>query len=46
MRMTGKDTQCAVIKLCVDGKMPPSDIHTQLQHAHGDDCMGTNSVRQ
>jgi len=30
--MTGNDMQCAVTELCVDGEMPPSDIHTQLQH--------------
>jgi hypothetical protein len=39
--MTGKDMQCAVIELCADREMPPLDIHTQLQCAYGDDCMGT-----
>jgi len=44
--MTGKDMQRAVTELCADGEMHPSDIHTQLQCAYGDACMGTNSVKQ
>jgi hypothetical protein len=37
--ISGKDMQCAVTELCADGEMPPSDIHTQLQRAYGDDSM-------